>query len=534
MIMRKISAIVAALVFCLAAFAQNGNHTVEVTNDYISQLSGLQKKNLEMAVPDSLLQFDYKFDYSVFDTPYKGAYEFSPYHIHVQPQASKYDAGKFYLRAGAGYSIRPVLEFVAAAVTKPEFALTIYNEGSGFYGRNAAHEMVSLPGEAPFTGYDGSDRFGLGARWIRPRTETKLDLGYDIIAAGDEFKLLNSMTHSGSASLSVAPIGSAGFDYRIGASARYTAGSEYDGLKSGEMLASFGGLLGFGIGSTSRLVVDFNLATDMFQCDGDLGGNFALFSATPSYNFNKGPFAIKAGARLDYSTTENFTVAPDVRISAKLLDDKLSFYVGADGGQSLGDHFAMKSAFHRAATEYSLPGINKELIHGYVGLDGHAGHVFEWGLRAGYHNWTSKACEALYGFNYAHVSLMYVDGRFAVKTERVDFDGDFRIAKSEMLDLADIFSTPRASGNVRFMYNRNKRLYAGVWAQGQTARKGLWMEQETSLPGWVNLGVSAEYKVGTKWGVWVEGGNLLCQEIWRNPVYAEKDPYATLGICLKF
>lgn len=531
--MRKIYAIAAFTALSLAAMAQNGNHTVEVTNDYISQLSGLQKTSLEMAVPDSLLHFDYKFDYSVFDTPYKGAYEFSPYHIHVQPQASKYDAGKFYLRAGAGYSIRPVLEFTAAAVTKPELAVDIYNVGYGFYGRNVGHGLSMFGNEVPFTGYDGADRLGLDARWIRPKFETKLGLAYDLIAAGDTGKNLNSMAHSGSASLSVAPLGSPGFDYRFDVSGRYTADSEIDGYKSGEFLAKLDGMIGFGIGA-SKLRVDFNLATDMFKCDGVLDNNIALFGVTPSYNFVKGAFAIKAGASIDYSTDGGISFAPDVLVSAMLLGDRLKFYAGADGGQTLVDHFSLKSAFHRSIAEYAQPGLNKERYHAYAGFDGHAGHVFEWGLRAGYHNWKAKACECVYGFNYGSVSLMYLDGRIALKTERIDFDGDFRVAKSAMLETADIFSTPSLSGDVRLMYNQNKRFFAGVWAQGQAARKGLWLDNETTLPGWVNLGVNAEYKVGMKWGLWVEAGNLLCQEIWRNPVCAEKDPYVTLGICLKF
>lgn len=534
MIMRKLSATAAALAFGLAAFAQNGNHTVEVTNDYVSQMSALQKTSVEMAVPDSLLHFDYKFDYSVFETPYKGAYEFSPYKIHVQPQASAYDAGRFYLRAGAGYTIHPVLDFVVAAVTKPEFSLSIYNEGRGFYGRNVGNEHSRFSGEGCFKGYDASDRFGLGARWIRPKFETKLDVGYDLIASGDDLKWLNSMAHSGFARVDVNPVGVAGFEYKINANARFTSDSELDGPKSSEVLAGLGGNVSFEVGDSQRIAFDFSLEDDAFKCQEVLDTNIAVFSVVPSYILTKGAFAIKAGVKLDYSTAQYFTVAPDVRISAKLLKDKLTFYAGADGGQSLSDHFSMKSSFHRAIAEYSTPGINKELIHGYLGFDGHAGHVFEWGLRAGYHNWKEKAFEAVYGFNRAHMSMLYIDGRFALRSERVDFDGDFRIAKSDLLDPADVFCAPLASGNMRLMYNRNRRLFAGIWAQAQTMREGYWGGQETDLPGWVNLGVSAEYKAGTKWGLWLEAGNLLCQELWFTPLCAEKDPYATVGISLKF
>ncbi len=91
----------AALVAGIPVLAQNVNQTVNVTNDYKGNVGGYEKKNVDMNVPDTLLVFDYKFDYSVFDSPYKGAYEFSPYTVRFSQEPRNEYFNKLYLRFGA-------------------------------------------------------------------------------------------------------------------------------------------------------------------------------------------------------------------------------------------------------------------------------------------------------------------------------------------------------------------------------------------------------------------------------------------------
>ena len=102
--MRRI-AIFAALLACgLPALSQNIRQSVEVTNEYEAKFSDFQKLGADTQIPDSLYEFDYSFDYSVFDSPYRGSYEFTPYEIQLTPDPMVYDGRRFILRAGAGYS----------------------------------------------------------------------------------------------------------------------------------------------------------------------------------------------------------------------------------------------------------------------------------------------------------------------------------------------------------------------------------------------------------------------------------------------
>jgi hypothetical protein len=82
-----------------------------------------------------------------------------------------------------------------------------------------------------------------------------------------------------------------------------------------------------------------------------------------------------------------------------------------------------------------------------------------------------------------------------------------------------------------FMYNYRKRIYAGVNCDFSTLRTG--GENTVTIPGYADLGVSLEYVTSRGISFWIKGGNLLGMTVQRNPAYALKDPYFTLGICLK-
>ena len=74
------------------AYGQNLNPTVEVTNAYEGGPSAIAKPAQQLAVPDSVTRFNLDFDYSVFEKPYQGAYEFTPYYA-CTPRTSPISEG---------------------------------------------------------------------------------------------------------------------------------------------------------------------------------------------------------------------------------------------------------------------------------------------------------------------------------------------------------------------------------------------------------------------------------------------------------
>ena len=73
---------------CESAHAQELDPTVVVNRTYEGQLVDVNKPSFNMMVPDSVTRFDLDFDYTVFEKPYRGSYEFNPYLLKMQPSSA--------------------------------------------------------------------------------------------------------------------------------------------------------------------------------------------------------------------------------------------------------------------------------------------------------------------------------------------------------------------------------------------------------------------------------------------------------------
>ena len=175
--MKKTNILSAALLLALTvpAGAQNINQSVQVTNEYLTRFADFQKQGEELQVPDSLLRFDYNFDYSVFDTPYRGSYEFSPYRIDATPAARLSDASRLYLRAGAGYTFHPELQFAWRVLDEQNYKIRLTAGAGGYAGPYRTHGgaavrgpdlrgRAALPVPLPFRRRVGPGAFPSGAR----------------------------------------------------------------------------------------------------------------------------------------------------------------------------------------------------------------------------------------------------------------------------------------------------------------------------------------------------------------------------------
>ena len=122
------------------AYGQNLNPTVEVTNTYEGGASSINKPVQKMAVPDSVTRFNLDFDYSVFEKPYQGAYEFTPYYVQLKPAPKASTTEKFFLRAGAGFTLHPELDLVWTPVQKERYRMSVYATHHSYFGRY--HDFV--------------------------------------------------------------------------------------------------------------------------------------------------------------------------------------------------------------------------------------------------------------------------------------------------------------------------------------------------------------------------------------------------------
>ena len=72
--MKKIFISAVLLGMGAGVFAQNLNPTVEVTNIYAREATGIEKPSQLLEMPDSVLHFNLDMDYTVNNTPYRCPY----------------------------------------------------------------------------------------------------------------------------------------------------------------------------------------------------------------------------------------------------------------------------------------------------------------------------------------------------------------------------------------------------------------------------------------------------------------------------
>ncbi len=144
---------------CGGLSAQNLNPTVSVSREYQGKLMEVSKPAVKMAVPDSLTEFNLKFDYSVFENPYKGSY----------------------LKAGAGWRLRPELDLVWEPSVGKRFRMDVYASHHSFIGNydRISYDANTLgkSGET-WKGYDMDTRAGVRGRADLKRADLDFNLGY--------------------------------------------------------------------------------------------------------------------------------------------------------------------------------------------------------------------------------------------------------------------------------------------------------------------------------------------------------------------
>ena len=540
--MRKSIFALAALVLCAPLFAQNINQTVQVTNDYVTRFADFQKQGGAMSVPDSLYRFDYHFDYSVFETPYKGSYEFSPYRVRITPKARLYDGNKFFLRAGAGYSLHPQFEMAWQMLEEKDFTIGMFADVKGFAGTYLSH--VSRD---PIKGYDLTSHVSFNGQAIRPATRLSYQLGYDGIFSNDsdEYSPFRSFFHSGfvTGRIQSRERSENHFFYDIDLRFRHSVEDLPDWMGSYDTRESnvyFGASLGPVLQEKYRILLDgiFEMESlGVYEAMFRNGHNVNYARIRPHVDFLLGSVRVDAGVRLDWtefdnSTQKPFTIAPDVMARLAILDADLDLYAGVSGGQVMEGHLTLKQINHFSIRPNTIASVSREKIRARAGVEGHWNAGLQYAFEAGYVSYAHKPLPTFGGIRFVDYQSAYAKTTLGWKSERLDVDGSLSYAYQVLPEGVDAFAPAAFTADVRGTYNWDRTVFVGAFVEAATARKYLDAGKEP-MPGYANVGVNAEYRFNRHWGVWIEGANLLGMEIERFPGYVEKGPYATLGITLK-
>ena len=582
-----LAAAVAAL-----AYGQNLNPTVEVTNAYEGGASSIAKPAQRMAVPDSVTRFNLDFDYSVFEKPYQGAYEFTPYYVQLKPAPKPSTTEKFYLRAGAGFTLHPELDLVFTPVQKEKYRLSLYATHQSYFGRY--HDFVQdtpKDGITPvvksgdkMNGYLADTKAGLDGVYNWDGGLASVDLGFKNRMADDAYHYQKISGLEAKARVRSLPSDELHFLYDAAIDYSFLGGdmSDFASLPKDFRESKFAltGEFGPVLDADRRVLVGVNVDLARYLEGYSYSGYTGLMSLTPKYQFNVDRWRVSLGAKLSWSVySEDFNlwpeelqrksgfIFPDVYVDFHVLDDQLVLQASATGGDrfnSLSDRFFSYPFSYEGQYGHSL-----ERVRAMLGVRGSVASRFRFDLQGGYARWAYAPVEsmaqytvALAGYSSAHISylepsetytilrpalhekafnLFYADLDYGWKSESVTVDGKLSYRHANISGDA-AFAPAAFTGFIRPAYNYGERMKGGLdiaWSTGRKATAAYGLETGSltkvyRIPGWVDLGLFAEYRFTHRFGFWAKGGNLLNQVVQRTPLHAEAGAYFTSGIVLNF
>lgn len=570
----------AVFFIALSAGAQNLNPTVSVTRDYEGKLMEVHKPSMAMFVPDSLHRFDLDFDYSVFANPYKGAYDFKPYVLEMRPDAEPYSGRKLYLKAGAGYQLRPMLDFVWEPQLKtPKFKMDVYASHHSYIGDyknielNSDNKLVSM-GNAG-NGYDMYSNAGINGQADLNMAKLSFDAGY----VGIHTKFGGNATgyNAAEAGFRAKSENDADTYFYYDVDFRYHGANQGigDGVAAGGRSLrmndiDFNVTLGPVMHRYHSIVADFGVGLSYYR--GALATDVGTAYITPKYVLNKNRWRLHAGPKFSFNisdrdgadalnTNKGILIYPDVYIGFEAVRNYMNLYFKAEGGDYRNPYKDMKEKFH-FLLPYSKMSNNSVMQADFaLGFNGNICSRFRYDIRAGFRSFEampfdfvtgdSSAGTPLYsaGWTYNDGTAVYSDIKLQWESRDFVLDSkftinDIRLKNSENLDYV-CFEPAKVSGFISGKYNWKKRIFAGVSAEFASKRDGRVATyakdgsgtvsvtmSDARIPGWMNLGVYAEFAFTRKLSFWLRGDNLLNADIQRVPLYTEGGIGATVGICL--
>ncbi len=625
------ASLVCLLVPAAEAGAQNLSPTVVVTNSFQTKISEVHKPELPLNIPDSLNTFNLDFDYSVFDRPYRGSYDFSPYLLNMKPVQGDVRPRSFYLNAGAGYTLHPTFDLVWSPVLNRKMSLDLFAGHHSYIGKyqkiqpqkNSRDESVTDFRRAKDgknrrlnhdgTGVDMDNSLGMNFRYDWDSVCFEAGAAYAGVFQKDFIG--RHSYNEGNARVRVYSktprakrfIYDVRAEYAFGAdksgALNSTAAPGFDRLTQHDF--DFDAVLGAGLSDSSKVSFDFGF--DLNGYSGAMSHITSDIFFVPHYILSRRGWRIDLGARLSGIVTsreetlnsqkKSQIIYPAVNISYNIRKLAMKFDLNVGGGETLDSYASlMRNCGHYylaapsiasrtlAAENRTLPLIDNtiERVNASLGLSGRVGNRFSYSVRAGYALVGNAPVDrvfidtdgtALYlikymGYNKAYASLglhfsldwMRLSGAFGyVWTDIARKSGDERTDPATgvtSMNCEGAVAPAPFSGDVRATFNIRKRVFLGVDCEFATRRGFTLLDRSNSssltgssvkisdsadaklikarIPGYADLGISAEYQYSRRLSFWLRGGNLLCMSVQRTPLYAERGLSFTAGICYGF
>ena len=583
--MKKYISIAVFLSLGFAAAAQTFNPTVVVTNDYEGKTIEARKKDLPMSVPDSLNKFDLSFDYSVFDHPYRGAYEFVPYAMDIRPEAAPESKKLLYINLGAGYTLHPELDIVFSPRLKKNLQFGVYDNLRGFWGpfigsafiKDAETGANNLVRGESFTGYDFRNQAGLDLMYDNGHTSMFMKADFRTITASDNIE--SRLYNAADIKAGVSSISNTKWDYGVGLGFTYgwdQMHNQDNWLLISDIDANISGAAHYELFNAMRVgaEIGFNYVSTTGEL---LNTGAGEVYAIPQFLWQYNRANLKLGLKMAYLFSfdqlnkdvarepyRNYVhpsgyLFPDVEFSYRLIDKNLEAFVKATGGNDLGSYSQLIESNHFFKPTYFMlfgPVMDNsvEKFNGSLGFR-FGTKNFQASLVGGYATYANGRLESIYvdypaynprifnGYGYLDYDQRYLqaDMKWTSARLEVQLAGKLRDSRPATEDPYAAILPSKLAAAGAITYNLNHRLYAGVTAEYSSQREGYYItgtQGETFspvlVPSYVDLGFNARFDFSNSFTVWGRVSNLLNHNVQRTLGHSYDGLYITGGICLNF
>lgn len=416
--------------------------------------------------------------------------------------------------------------------------------GAGYYGLH----------EKDFLGSRGYNALDFNGRIRSNRTDEKY-FYYDFSIAGrfgqDDFKDIAV----------VEPF------FTVEPNARITEGNVFLHGVAGPMLDYFHRVL-VGVDAVSSTV------SDMFH------SSMGVIAVTPRYEFETGRWLFSLGLRVEglfrpvedplsdfgvMNQAKGQVVYPAVNVLFN-ASDAVRIYASATGGTDINTYSSLIADNHHLTPLFqryspALMENTVEDVNAKIGVKGnicqkvqfdfnYGASILENGLLDGVWKYRKAMLPAV---SYQDYNMLYANALIGVKAGKFDINAGIHYKETFLEDDAAFigFLPEELTAEGQFVFNFNSRISAGFTLNAASGRNGnipSYLHHESyyrddviiepgmllysRIPGYVDLGFVASYQISRKFGVWGRAGNLLSETVQRNPFYAEKGTWGSLGITL--
>lgn len=573
--MKKIIYCIALLVLSLLSSslsAQVIDPTVEVSREFDVKLTEIRKPDLPINIADSLQSFDMRFDYSIFNRPYKDLYEFSPYQMTQIAPAAPNKNPFVYAKLGCQYPLMPSGELYLQAISKGTFYGGLYARHNSFFG----DMQDALSVDETITAKRMRNLFGGIIKYAWETGEFYVDVNYHL----DKYDYLFKDINRGDIN-TIHDNNRLNLSFRVKSAQKETNSLYYDfGLaykNTGKEVLSMA------VDSTSISDNRRNLVENHLNIDGSVGTTFdvhrvylnmgieyASYSGvkshtagvvefTPMYEYKKGRFFAKLGVKfssrygisnqeqenenIDHGSVAS-NIFPDVDAKFALVQESLWLHAIVTGGNDINAYSSLldkcpyidpQSQLMFTSNVVDAKLALESVIKGRVGLNIFASYsvvsnmmtiepvIYPLSISVeedAYTPWVySDETNPLFT-TYQDVNTFSAGLEPFWKSKDLTLGGSLRYNIYRTPDKDVVTNLPKWQGRAYVRYNWRERIVAGVECKYSSAISGN-TYGVYEVPSIVDLDVNLNFILNSHFSLFLKGGNLLNRRNQYIPLYIE-------------